>query len=52
MTGNTLELFRNFFGAVRTIFWLWGSFLGPDGGSANFVFTGAVIFLIYGQKIL
>ena len=24
----TLELFRNFFGAVRAIFWLCGSFLG------------------------
>ena len=30
MTGNPLELFRKFFGAVRVIFWLWGSFLAPD----------------------
>ena len=30
MTGNPLELFRKFFGAVRAIFWLWGSFLAPD----------------------
>ena len=30
MTGKPLELFRKFFGAVRAIFWLWGSFWGPD----------------------
>ena len=30
MTGNPLELFRKFFGAVRMIFWLCGSFLAPD----------------------
>ena len=30
MSGNPLELFRKFFGAVRAIFWLWGSFLDPD----------------------
>ena len=30
MTGKPLELFRKFFGAVRAIFWLWGSFLAPD----------------------
>ena len=30
MTGNPLELFRNFFGAVRAIFWLCGSFLSPE----------------------
>ena len=30
MTGNPLELFRKFFGAVRAIFWLCGSFLAPD----------------------
>ena len=30
MTGNPLELFRKFFGAVRTIFWFCGSFLVPD----------------------
>ena len=30
MTGNPLELFRKFFGAVRAIFWLWGSFLAPN----------------------
>ena len=30
MTGNPLELFRKFFGAVRAIFWLWGSFWAPD----------------------
>ena len=29
MTGNPLELFRKFFGAVRAIFWLWGSLLAP-----------------------
>ena len=30
MTGNSLELFRKFFGAVRAIFWLCESFLAPD----------------------
>ena len=30
MTGNPLELFRKFFGAVRAIFWLWGPFWAPD----------------------
>ena len=30
MTGNPLELFRKFFGAVRPVFWLCGSFLVPD----------------------
>ena len=30
MTGNPLELLRKFFGAVRAIFWLCGSFLAPD----------------------
>ena len=30
MTGNPLELFRKFFGAVRAIFWLCGSFLARD----------------------
>ena len=30
MTGNPLELFRKFFGAVRAIFWRWGSFLAPE----------------------
>ena len=30
MTGTPLELFRKFFGAVRAIFGLWGSFLAPD----------------------
>ena len=30
MTINPLELFRKFFGAVRAIFWLWGSFWAPD----------------------
>ena len=30
MTGNPLELFKNIFGAVRAIFWLWGSLLAPD----------------------
>ena len=30
MTGNPLELFRKLFGAVRAIFWLWGSLLAPD----------------------
>ena len=32
MTGNPLELFRKFFGAVRAIFWLCGSVLAPEGG--------------------
>ena len=27
---SPLELFRKFFGAVRAIFWLWGSSLAPD----------------------
>ena len=30
ITGSPLELFRKFFGAVRAIFWLCGSFLAPD----------------------
>ena len=30
MTGNPLELFRKFFGAVRSIIWLCGSFLAPE----------------------
>ena len=30
VTGNPLKLFRKIFGAVRPIFWLWGSFLAPD----------------------
>ena len=30
MTGNPVELCRKFFGAVRAVFWLWGSFLAPD----------------------
>ena len=30
MTGNPLELFRKFFGAVRAIFWLCEPFLAPD----------------------
>ena len=29
MTGSPLKLFRKFFGAVRTIFWLWGSSWAP-----------------------
>ena len=29
MTGNSLELFRKFFGAVRAIVWFCGSFLAP-----------------------
>ena len=29
LLGSILELFRKFFGAVRAIFWLWGSFFGP-----------------------
>ena len=28
--GNTLDVFRKFFGAVRAMFWLSGSFLAPD----------------------
>ena len=27
LLGSALELFRKFLGAVRAIFWLWGSFL-------------------------
>ena len=30
MTGDPLELFRKFFGAVRAICWLWGSFFGAS----------------------
>ena len=30
MTGNPRELFRKFFGVVRAIFWLWGSFWAPE----------------------
>ena len=30
LLGSALELFRKFFGAVRAIFWLWGSFLAPE----------------------
>ena len=30
MTGHPLELFTKFFGAVRAIFRLWGSFSVPD----------------------
>ena len=30
MTGNPLELFRKFFGAVRAILWLCESFLAPE----------------------
>ena len=30
MTSSPLELFRKFFGAVRAIFWLQGSFLAPE----------------------
>ena len=26
LMGSALELFRKFFGTVRVIFWLWGSF--------------------------
>ena len=29
MTGNPLDLFRNFFGAVRAMFWPCEAFLGP-----------------------
>ena len=29
LLGSALELFRNLFGAVRAIFWLWGSFFWP-----------------------
>ena len=35
MTGNPLEMFRKFFGAVRAIFWLCGSFLAPEKGESN-----------------
>ena len=30
MTGNHLELFGKFFGAVRAILWLCGSFWAPE----------------------
>ena len=30
LLGSALELFSKCFGAVRAIFWLWGSFLAPD----------------------
>ena len=29
LLGDALELFRKCFGAVRAIFWLWGSSFGP-----------------------
>ena len=43
MTGNPLELFRKFFGAVRAFFWLWGSFLAPH--KVNFL----VFPIIFGK---
>ena len=46
MTNNPLELFREFFGAVRAIFWLWGSFLAPDNWPRTW------IGLNLGQKLL
>ena len=30
LLGSALELFRQFFGTVGAIFWVWGSFLAPD----------------------
>ena len=30
LLGSALELFRNFFGTVRAISWVWGSFLAPE----------------------
>ena len=30
LLGSALDLFRKFFGTVRAIFWVWGSFLAPD----------------------
>ena len=36
MTHNPLELFRKFFGAVRAIFWLCGSFLPLEQGRDRF----------------
>ena len=30
LLGSDLELFRKFFGAVRAMFWLWGSFWALD----------------------
>ena len=42
MTGNPLQLFRQFFGAVRAIFWLWGSFLPRDKKIA------AIFFICWG----
>ena len=35
MTSNPLEMFRKHFGAVRAIFWLYGSFLAPAIQSGN-----------------
>ena len=31
LIGSALELFRKFFGALRAIFWLWGSVFAPEG---------------------
>ena len=36
MTGNALELFGKFFGAVRAILWLCKSFLAPENNSHQF----------------
>ena len=30
LLGSALKLFRRFFGTVRAIFWVWGSFLAPE----------------------
>ena len=30
LLNRALEVFRNFFGTVRSIFWLWGSFLALE----------------------
>ena len=37
--GSALEFFRRLFGAVRVIFWLWGSFLAPDISRALLVYV-------------
>ena len=30
LLGRSLKLLRKFFGTVRAIFWVWGSFLAPE----------------------
>ena len=60
LLGSALELFRKFFGAVRVVFRLWGSFLahanksrkrvskGPSGSLAARVFSKATFMAVFG----